>query len=1316
MCGDCCGRGAGGAAEAGAAGAGGGRKRGCAGTALALVALAAAAAVAVLEGTAGGVSYVGDGWLHECAKWDADGRRLLVSNFFGAGVSELRAEAKGKEKEEERVVLADPDVAGRVALGLAVDAPRGRLLIVYADRMPRFGYSAVAAYDLASWRRLFLTRLDGPGGCCRRRGGAGAGAGGTASLAVAALAAAAVVAFLEGTARGVSYVGDGWFHDGVRWDAEGGRFLVTTMTDGRVVEVPGGGGAGAGAGEGKVEARVVVADPGAAGRSATGLTLDAPRRRLLVVYTDLAPWFGYAAVAAYELGSWRRLFLVRLDRPGDSTLADDVAVDEEGNAYVTDAKGNKIWKVSPDGEPLSVIKNATFFQRPGWINIFVGLNGIVYHPNGYLLVIHTSGGDLFKVYPKTGSVHVVKVKGSLKTGDGLALLSPTRLVAAGLVSRLVESDDDWETAAVTGRYVGPAHRIGSSATVKDGDVYINHIIGFGLGKKTHESKFRKNAIIFSTVFHIYPIVEQMVLLIHHSSCDTFKAKEDSATILGNLCNHSEDIRACVESADAVPALLWLLKNGSDNGKEIASKTLNHLIHKSDTGTISQLSALLTSEQPESKVYVLDALKSLLSVAPLNDILHEGSAANDAVETMIKILNSPKEETQAKSASALAGLFHCRKDLRETHIAVKTLWSVMKLIDGQTDKILMAASSCLAAIFLSIKQNKDVAAIGRDALAPLVSLANSTVLEVAEQATRALANLFLDHELSLQVSFEEIIFPIAHVLREGSIDGRTHAAAAIARLLQCRPINQPLSDTINRPGAVLALAGLLEAANGEAAATSEVVDALVLLSKLPKRMQHLHCKAIEVLSRLCSDQHDIVGGLVSEIPGCISSVARRVIGSNMLKVKVGGCALLVCAAKEHCQKQIEILSDSSLYIQLIHSLVSMIHMTNLPSENGSGENISDIKISRHSKENNNSDETVCRTAVISEIPGCISSVARRVIGSNMLKVKVGGCALLVCAAKEHCQKQIEILSDSSLYIQLIHSLVSMIHMTNLPSENGSGENISDIKISRHSKENNNSDETVCRTAVISGNMIPLWLLAVFARHDSKTRAEILEAGAVEMLMEKISQNAFLYVGEEDSTAWVCALLLALLFQEREINRSNAALHSIPVLSNLLRSDEQAYRYFAAQALASLVCNGSRGTLLAVANSGAATGLISLLGCAEVDIADLLELSEESMLVPNPDQITLERLFRVDDIRVGATSRKYIPLLVDLLKPIPERPGAPFLALGLLTQLAIDCPPNMMLMAEAGILEALTKYLSLSPQDATEEATTDLLGILFSCAQK
>jgi len=153
---------------------------------------------------------------------------------------------------------------------------------------------------------------------------------------------------------------------------------------------------------------------------------------------------------------------------------------------VTDAKGSKIWKVSPDGVLLGVIKNATFMKRPGLRHNLVGLNGIIYHPNGYLLVVHTSGGDLFKVDPKTETVRVVKVRGSLRQGDGLELLSPTRLVVAGMPNRLVESSDDWETASVSGQYVGPIHRVGSLATVKDGDVYINHIVGFGLGKKkTH---------------------------------------------------------------------------------------------------------------------------------------------------------------------------------------------------------------------------------------------------------------------------------------------------------------------------------------------------------------------------------------------------------------------------------------------------------------------------------------------------------------------------------------------------------------------------------------------------------------------------------------------------------------------------------------------------------------------------------------------------------------------------------------------------------------------------------------------------------------
>ncbi|XP_020552459.1 protein CELLULOSE SYNTHASE INTERACTIVE 1 [Sesamum indicum] len=721
-----------------------------------------------------------------------------------------------------------------------------------------------------------------------------------------------------------------------------------------------------------------------------------------------------------------------------------------------------------------------------------------------------------------------------------------------------------------------------------------------------------------------------------------KAKEDSATILGNLCNHSEDIRACVESADAVPALLWLLKNGSPNGKEIAAKTLNHLIHKSDTATISQLTALLVSDLPESKVYVLDALKSLLCVAPLSDMVREGSAANDAIETMIKILSSTKEETQAKSALALAGIFDLRKDLRETNIAVKTLWSVLKLLNVGSENILVEASRCLAAIFLSVKENRDVATVARDALPLLVVLANSSVLQVAEQAVCALANLLLDSEASGKAITEEIILPATRVLREGSNVGKTHAAAAIARLLHSRKIDSALTDCVNRTGTVLAIVSFLEAADGSVA-TSEALDALALLSSSVEDIGHVK-PAWTVLA---------------EYPSSITPIVSCIADATPLLQ----------------DKAIEILSRLSRAQPLILG-----------------------------------NTVACAT-------GCISSIAQRVISSSNIRVKIGGTALLVCAAKVDHQRAVEDLNGSNLCASLIHSLVGMLTSAE-SSQVGDQGNKDVISISRITEEEASEHDLERSTSVISGANIAIWLLSVLASRDDKSKLEIMEAGSIEVLTDKISQSFSQFTladYKEDSSIWICALLLAILLQDRDIIRAPATMKAIPVLASLLRSEEGANRYFAAQAVASLVCNGSRGTLLSVANSGAAAGLISLLGCADDDIHDLLELAEEFSLVQYPDQVALERLFRVDDIRLGATSRKAIPALVDLLKPIPDRPGAPFLALGLLIQLATDCPSNQIVMVESGALEGLTKYLSLSPQDAYEEAATDLLGILFSTAE-
>jgi len=58
-------------------------------------------------------------------------------------------------------VVKEPNLAGNASLGIAIDTPRNRVLVVNADAIGN-RYGALAAYDLSSWNRLFLTQLSGP--------------------------------------------------------------------------------------------------------------------------------------------------------------------------------------------------------------------------------------------------------------------------------------------------------------------------------------------------------------------------------------------------------------------------------------------------------------------------------------------------------------------------------------------------------------------------------------------------------------------------------------------------------------------------------------------------------------------------------------------------------------------------------------------------------------------------------------------------------------------------------------------------------------------------------------------------------------------------------------------------------------------------------------------------------------------------------------------------------------------------------------------------------------------------------------------------
>lgn len=134
------------------------------------------------------------------------------------------------------------------------------------------------------------------------------------------------------------------------------------------------------------------------------------------------------------------LFYNLINAGKEISFADDVAFDAQGNSYVTDAKGSKIWKVDVNGKLVSIIKSP-LFTPPGWFINLVSLNGIVYHPSGFLIVIHTFSGLLYKIDLAEGDqgnkVNVIEVTGgTLRFGDGIELLSPTKIVIAGSLNMI----------------------------------------------------------------------------------------------------------------------------------------------------------------------------------------------------------------------------------------------------------------------------------------------------------------------------------------------------------------------------------------------------------------------------------------------------------------------------------------------------------------------------------------------------------------------------------------------------------------------------------------------------------------------------------------------------------------------------------------------------------------------------------------------------------------------------------------------------------------------------------------------------------------
>ncbi|GFP83508.1 hypothetical protein PHJA_000494200 [Phtheirospermum japonicum] len=201
-----------------------------------------------------------------------------------------------------------------------------------------------------------------------------------------------------------------------------------------------------------------------------GVSLDPRLNRLLAVVHRRSPPF--SALAAYHLPTLRQLFLAPLDDLLPSAaVANDVAADYSGNAYVTDSANDVIYKVNEQGEATILSGPQAFIPSPDAVDRTVpyhncGLNGVVYNSKGYLLVTQSNTGKLFKVNVNDGTARRVILNKGLTAADGIAARRDgVILVVSKHKLYFVKSDDSWSEGVVFDETALDEDRHASGVTV-----------------------------------------------------------------------------------------------------------------------------------------------------------------------------------------------------------------------------------------------------------------------------------------------------------------------------------------------------------------------------------------------------------------------------------------------------------------------------------------------------------------------------------------------------------------------------------------------------------------------------------------------------------------------------------------------------------------------------------------------------------------------------------------------------------------------------------------------------------------------------------
>ena len=233
------------------------------------------------------------------------------------------------------------------------------------------------------------------------------------------------------------------FPEGVVYDKFNDRFYVSSTTRGDIGIVDRSG-----------NYTPFITDPALVGT--TGLEIDEAKKLLYVANST------QGNVGIYNINTAQRVALVDLKPllPGAPVFINDIALDPQGNAYVTNSLTPVIYKISRDGTA------SIFYTDPAFATTGFGFNGIEYgnQQGGFLLVAYSAGNQVIKFPTDNPSAYnTVSLNATLAGPDGLLLSQNGKELvvvnnAGGGNGRVIlfKSADKWNSGAAASTFeTGP---------------------------------------------------------------------------------------------------------------------------------------------------------------------------------------------------------------------------------------------------------------------------------------------------------------------------------------------------------------------------------------------------------------------------------------------------------------------------------------------------------------------------------------------------------------------------------------------------------------------------------------------------------------------------------------------------------------------------------------------------------------------------------------------------------------------------------------------------------------------------------------------